>query len=191
MVVSARRGRFIFEVVKFFVATLSENDLPTAVLKLDGIHKRSHEADASAKWSVRVELGSFDFTDSKAYQNYTMGFSFDVTLKSDGGALILDASTPTTGDVQKSDWQGDNLGGDVLADLNNIIESISSTINDDFNQIASQLNNSNYSDISTNLDNAFAGLSASVIFPGTKDFDYKSVRFSSDSETNLQATVSY
>lgn len=152
----------------------------------------SVEGTYTTRANYTVELIGWGATDSKCHQDYTMQFSFQVSLSAtEDGAVTAIASGYSRGGTQESDWEGDNLGGDVFATLNQIAADLFSSVDQGFQNLASQMATTNFSNAADDLNNAFDGLSSSIVFPGARNFDFKELRFTTDSEANLEATVSY
>jgi len=144
-----------------------------------------------ARTNITVQFVKWDATDSKYHGDYTLPWSFNIQLKAnEGGTIQAHSSDMTQGESSQSQG-GDNIGGDVFAFVNNLVDGFMNTYTADFQNKAATVTDGDFSGISGQLETAFAQLAGTVVFPAGNQFTYKDLIFTADDEQNLIAYLTY
>ncbi len=126
----------------------------------------------------------------------SQSWSFKIQLNAGPNGTIL--AEPVTGDDGKvaiaygtysQDIEGDNWLGDISAAISSLLTSYNDTFEADFSAQAQSLMTADYSGISAGIEDALSSLSACIVFPGGRNFAYKTLSFSAGGEENLLSSV--
>jgi hypothetical protein len=122
---------------------------------------------------------------------YQQLWSFSITLQAQSNGTILASASDVTLGAYSLKTKGDDFLGTLEAGLSAFLSNFMDTYANQFQDAAKKLADASVTNLGAALGTAMTALSACVIFPGAKNYSFKSLAFSTEGEDNLLSNVTF